>query len=68
MTRPEQLVAYECDGLTAFRARPLAVAVPETAEEVIKLVRYCHAERFRSLLAEVERACPGDRSRSKAAS
>jgi len=46
MTRPEQLVAYESDGLTAFRTRPLAVAVPETAEEVIKLVRYCHAERL----------------------
>src|SRR5436853_838058 len=44
MTQPEQLVAYESDGLTAFRRRPLAVAVPETAEEVIALVRYCHAE------------------------
>jgi glycolate oxidase len=38
------LSAYESDGLTAFRARPLAIAVPETAEEVIKLVRFCHAE------------------------
>src|SRR5437899_1512133 len=46
MTRPEQLVAYESDGLTAFRRRPLAVAVPETAEEVISLVRYCHAEKL----------------------
>ena len=51
MTRPEQLVAYESDGLTAFRTRPLAVAVPETAEEVIKLVRYCHAERLPFVLA-----------------
>src|SRR6478736_5151901 len=46
MTRPEQLVAYESDGLTAFRTRPLAVAVPETAEEVIALIRFCHAERL----------------------
>src|SRR5947209_3947534 len=46
MTRPEQLVAYESDGLTAFRSRPLAVAVPETADEVIALVRYCHAEHL----------------------
>src|SRR3954468_5231065 len=46
MTRPEQLVAYESDGLTAFRSHPLAVAVPETAEEVIALVRFCHAERL----------------------
>jgi|ERR1041385_7240329 glycolate oxidase len=46
MTRPEQLTAYESDGLTAFRSRPLAVAVPETAAEVIALVRYCHAEKL----------------------
>ena len=45
MTRPEQLIAYESDGLTAFRTRPLAVAVPESADEVIALVRYCHSER-----------------------
>lgn len=43
---PAQLAAYESDGLTAFRARPLAVAVPETAEEVIALVRFCRAERL----------------------
>jgi glycolate oxidase len=41
MTRQEQLVTYESDGLTAFHSRPLAVAVPETADEVIALVRFC---------------------------
>jgi glycolate oxidase len=46
LAQPEQLAAYESDGLTAFRARPLAVAVPETAEEVIALVRCCHDERL----------------------
>lgn len=44
--QPEQLAAYESDALTAFRTRPLAVAIPETAEEVIALVRLCHAERL----------------------
>jgi glycolate oxidase len=39
------LAAYESDGLTAFRARPLAVAVPETQQEVIALVRLCHELR-----------------------
>lgn len=33
--------AFESDGLTAFRARPLAVVIPETAEEVIATVRWC---------------------------
>ena len=44
LTRPEQLTAYESDGLTAFRKRPVAVAVPESADEVIELVRACHRE------------------------
>jgi glycolate oxidase len=45
LANPECLAAYESDGLTAFRARPLAVAIPESADEVIALVRACHAER-----------------------
>ncbi len=45
MSGPAHLAAYESDGLTAFAARPLAVAVPETQDEVIQIVRFCHAER-----------------------
>ena len=44
LRQPEQLAAYESDGLTAYREVPLAVAIPETAEEVVELVRLCHAE------------------------
>src|SRR6187401_1242806 len=46
LERPEQLAAYESDGLTAFRARPLAVVIPETPEEVIALVRFCRDEHL----------------------
>src|SRR5947209_4194286 len=46
MRGPAQLAAYESDGLTAFRAQPLAVVVPESADEVIALVRFCHAEKL----------------------
>ena len=46
LVRPEQLATYESDGLTAFRQAPLAVAIPETAEEVIALVRFCHSEKL----------------------
>ena len=42
MTQDAHLAAYESDGLTAFKARPRAVVVPETAEEVIEVVRWCH--------------------------
>ncbi|MBI4626190.1 MAG: FAD-binding protein [Verrucomicrobia bacterium] len=43
---PAQLAAYESDGLTAYRTRPLGVAVPETQDEVIAIVRYCHEARL----------------------
>ena len=46
LTGPAQLAAYECDALTAFQARPLAVVVPETQEETIAVVRFCHAEKL----------------------
>jgi glycolate oxidase len=46
LAQPEQLAAYESDGLTAFRNQPLGIAMPETADEVIALVRFCHAERL----------------------
>ncbi len=42
LTRPEQLAAYESDGLTAYRKRPVAVAIPESTDEVVELVRACH--------------------------
>ncbi|MCI0521563.1 MAG: FAD-binding protein [Chloroflexi bacterium] len=42
LTRPAQLVAYESDGLTAYRARPKAVVLAETQEEVVAVVRVCH--------------------------
>jgi glycolate oxidase len=33
---------YECDGLTAYRQRPLAVALPETEAEVAAVLKACH--------------------------
>ena len=46
LAQPEQLAAYESDGLTAFHTKPLGVAMPETADEVIALVRLCHDEKL----------------------
>ena len=43
LTRPGALAAYESDGLTAFRARPRAVLIAESAGEVVETVRLCHA-------------------------
>src|SRR5215472_3719823 len=46
LCQAQQLAAYESDGLTAFRSRPLGVAIPETADEVIRLVRFCKDEKL----------------------
>ena len=39
----EDTVPYECDGLTAYRERPLVVALPETQAQVAGVLRACHA-------------------------
>ncbi len=38
----EDTAPYECDGLTAYRERPLAVALPENETQVAALLRECH--------------------------
>jgi len=42
LTSPAQLAPFGSDALTAFHARPLAVVLAESAEEVIATVRLCH--------------------------
>jgi glycolate oxidase len=37
-TRP-----YECDGLTAYRRLPMVVALPESDEQVQRILKTCHA-------------------------
>ena len=42
---PEDTVPYECDGLTAYRERPLVVCLPETEAQVQAVLRTCHSLR-----------------------
>jgi glycolate oxidase len=39
----EDVTPYECDGLTAYRQRPMAVALPETEAQVQAVLKVCHA-------------------------
>ena len=39
----EDTVPYECDGLTAYRERPLVVALPETESQVQAVLKACNA-------------------------
>ena len=41
--RGEDTIPYECDGLTAYRARPLVVVLPETDAQVSAVLRTSHA-------------------------
>lgn len=45
LSTPEQLAPYECDGLMAYRQRPLAVVIPETEDQVQAVLRLCHRLR-----------------------
>jgi glycolate oxidase len=38
---------YESDGLTAYRQLPMVVVLPETTEQVSRVLAFCHAERIK---------------------
>ncbi len=39
--RREELLVYECDGLTSYRQRPALVVLPRSTEQVAELVKIC---------------------------
>ena len=41
----EDLKPYECDGLSAYRAIPLVVVLPETIEQVQQVLILCHEHK-----------------------
>jgi glycolate oxidase len=43
LSRHEDTVPYECDGLTAYRESPLVVVLPETDAQLVALLEICHA-------------------------
>src|SRR5436190_23192900 len=38
---------YETDGLTAYRQLPMLVVLPETTDQVSRVLRYCHENGIR---------------------
>ncbi len=40
--RNEETTPYECDGLTAYRQRPMVVVLPETEAQVAAILRTCN--------------------------
>ena len=45
LVEQEDLVPYECDGLTAYRQLPLLVALPTREEQVVAVLKLCHELR-----------------------
>jgi len=43
LSRPEDTRPYECDGLSLYRALPMAVVLPETETQVQAVLRLCKA-------------------------
>ena len=42
LTAEEDTKPYECDGLTLYRTVPGAVALPETEDQVVAILKVCH--------------------------
>ncbi len=42
LSAAEQLAPYECDGLAAYQCSPWLVVLPETLQQVQRLLRICH--------------------------
>ena len=38
----DELRAYDCDGLSAYKQLPLIVVLPENTEQVSRVLKYCH--------------------------
>ena len=46
LSETEELKPYECDGLTAYRQVPAAVVLPETEEQVRRILRLCRRAKI----------------------
>ena len=61
LTHAGALAPYESDGLTTFRARPRAVVLVESTDEVVRTVKSCHDAVCHSWRAAAARVSPAVR-------
>ena len=43
----DELRAFECDGLSAYKQIPMIVVLPETTAEVSRILKYCHENEIK---------------------
>jgi glycolate oxidase len=44
ISTPDELIAFECDGLTSYRVKPICVVLPKSEKEVSDVVKLCNRE------------------------
>lgn len=44
--RKEEILTYECDGLSAYRQRPALVVLPKTTEQIAAIAKFCHEQEI----------------------
>ncbi len=47
LSHRDELKPYETDALSAYRQEPLLVVLPETVEEVSKILKYCNEKKIK---------------------
>ena len=47
LSENDEIKPYETDALAAYKQTPLAVVLPETTEEVSKILKYCYNENIK---------------------
>ncbi len=47
VSEDDALVAYDCDALTAYRQKPLAVVLPKSSDEVSAVLRFCARNKLK---------------------
>lgn len=47
ISREREMKPYESDGVTAYKQLPLVVVLPQTTEQVSRVLKYCHAGGIR---------------------
>ena len=47
LSENEELKPYETDGLAAYKQTPMLVVLPETTQEVSKILSYCNKNKIK---------------------
>ncbi|MBI4228619.1 MAG: FAD-binding protein [Deltaproteobacteria bacterium] len=46
ISSPDELIAYECDALTAYSIKPISVVLPRRTEEISEVIKLCNKEEI----------------------